>query len=74
MSFIAATVPPQLSLSHLARFDAGVEKAFFDIISPNDTPVACSSERIRRALLKAALPSPLGCALTKAVDQARILW
>lgn len=72
MSFLAVTVPPDISLPALTQFDLEVEKTFFEIISPSVT--ACSYERLERAKLKASLPSPSGCGLFKAADQAATAW
>ena len=72
MSFLAATVPPLLLLPHLARFDDAVELAFFQVIS--QSAIVCSKERIQRAALKASLPSPVGCGLTKSVTQSQLMW
>ena len=72
LSFLASTVPPSLSLPLLSEFDAEVEKTFFDIVSP--TFNACSRVRFDRARLKASLPVPFGCGLTKAADQAATAW
>ena len=72
LSFLASTVPPNLSLPLLSEFDAEVEKTFFDIVSP--TFNTCSCARFDRARLKVALPVPFGCGLTKASDQAATAW
>ena len=70
MSFLAATVPPLLLLPHLARFDDAVELAFFQVIS--QSAIVCSKDRI--PALKASLPSPVGCGLTKSVTQSQLMW
>lgn len=72
MSFLAATVPPILLLPHLARFDDTVELTFFQVIS--QSTIVCSRERMQRAALKASLPSPIGCGLTKSVAQSQLMW
>jgi hypothetical protein len=72
LSFLSSTVPPEISLPFLKIFDVEVENTFFSVISPSDN--CCSAERFDRARLKASLPSPHGCGLFKAVDQARIAW
>ena len=72
LCFLAATVPPDVSLPLLSKFDSEVEKTFFEIIS--STVIVCSRERLERARLKASLPSPFGCGLFKSTDQAGIAW
>ena len=72
LSFIAATVPPHITLPELTRFDKHVESTFFRIIAP--TGIECSQERCDRAKLKASLPTPFGCGLFKSADQADTAW
>jgi hypothetical protein len=72
MCFLAATVPPNVSLCAFAMFDQYIEDCFFDILTPTNT--ICSRERFERATLKASLPPPFGCGLFKVTDQARIAW
>jgi hypothetical protein len=72
LCFLAATVPPDISLPLMTLFDSEVEKTFFEIIS--SAPITCSRERFERARLKASLPSPTGCGLFKSADQAGIAW
>ncbi len=72
LCFLAATVPPNISLPFLADFDTEIEHTFLEILSP--TPFVCSRERLDRARLKASLPSPFGCALFKSADQGGIAW
>ena len=72
MSFISATVPPEISLPFLQIFDTEVERTFFSVVSPSDN--SCSADRLERARLKASLPTPHGCGLFKSCDQARVAW
>ena len=72
LCFIASTVPPSLSIPLLSEFDSEVENVFFEVISP--TFNNCSNQRFDRARLKASLPVPFGCGLSKAADQAAVAW
>ena len=72
MSFLCATVPPSLLMPALVKFDAFIESAFFEILSP--TPINCSSDRMFRAKLKLRLPTPVGCGLFKSTDQGSFAW
>ena len=70
--FLAATVPPHISIPEITLFDQQVESLFFSVIAPD--AITCSQDRIERARLRASLPSPFGCGLFKGADQARIAW
>ena len=72
LGFIGSTVPPSLSMPLLSEFDSEVENVFFEIVSP--TFNNCSTQRFDRARLKASLPVPFGCDLSKAADHASVAW
>jgi hypothetical protein len=72
LNFLAATVPPSVSLPHLLDFDNCVQDAFLGLLG--FVSGSCSREREFRAILKLSLPSPHGCALFKSFDYASIAW
>ena len=72
MSYLCATVPPHLMMPAVHKFDAFIESAFFEILSP--TPINCSADRMFRAKLKLCLPTPVGCGLFKSADQGSFSW
>jgi hypothetical protein len=72
LSYLSATVPPNLMMPALLKFDAFIESAFFEILSP--TPISCSADRMFRAKLKLRLPTPVGCGLFKSTDQGSFAW
>ena len=72
MSYLCATVPPHVMMPALHKFDAFIESAFFEILSP--TPINCSADRMFRAKLKLRLPTPVGCGLFKSADQGSFSW
>src|SRR6185312_3670472 len=72
MSYLCTTVPPQLMMSALRKFDGFIEAAFFEILS--STPINCSADRMFRAKLKLCLPTPVGCGLFKSADQGSFSW
>ena len=72
MSFLSSTVPPHIMMPALREFDDLIEAAFFEVLS--STQVQCSEERMHRARLKLHLPSPIGCGLTRSLEQGAFAW
>jgi hypothetical protein len=72
LNFLAATVPPNLCVAALAKFDDVLQDAFWRVLrfAPNE----CSTNRCRRAAIKASLPAPKGCGLMKVSDYACAAW
>jgi hypothetical protein len=68
LNFLASTVPPDITLTHLRTFDATVQNAFWDALK--FTSDDCSEARFCRAELKVCLPAPKGCGLFKVADFA----
>ena len=54
----------------LDRFDKYVEAVFFGTLAPDGFD--CSADRIKRARLRASLPTPRGCGLFRAADQGKV--
>jgi hypothetical protein len=70
--FLGSTVPPHISRPLLSLFDAHLQTAFLDIVSPE--PLLCSADRLQRAQLKLTLPSPFGCGVFLSAKQAPVAF
>jgi hypothetical protein len=71
MSFLSATVPPNILMPSLRKFDSFIQGAFLEILSPS--PIVCSDDRMFRAKTKLSLSPPVGCGLFKSADQGAFL-
>jgi hypothetical protein len=72
LTFMAATVPPDVCAPYLLQFDSHIQDAFLEILQFEMG--SCSQKRYERAVLRLSLPAPHGCNLFKVSDFASVAW